>query len=34
VFPASIIDAMARGDVLEIVVFAFLFGAGLRRSWR
>ena len=27
VFPASIIDAMARGDVLQIVVFAFLFGA-------
>jgi proton glutamate symport protein len=27
VFPASIIDAMARGDVLEIVLFAFLFGA-------
>jgi len=27
VFPASIIDAMARGDVLEIVVFAFLVGA-------
>jgi len=27
VFPESIIDAMARGDVLEIVVFAFLFGA-------
>jgi proton glutamate symport protein len=27
VFPASIVDAMARGDVLEIVVFAFLFGA-------
>jgi proton glutamate symport protein len=27
VFPASIIDAMARGDVLEIVVFSFLFGA-------
>jgi len=26
-FPASIIDAMARGDVLQIVVFAFLFGA-------
>jgi Na+/H+-dicarboxylate symporter len=26
-FPASIIDAMARGDVLEIVVFSFLFGA-------
>ena len=27
VFPASIIDAMARGDVLRIVFFAFLFGA-------
>jgi len=27
VFPASVIDAMARGDVLQIVVFAFLFGA-------
>ncbi|MGC9944779.1 MAG: cation:dicarboxylase symporter family transporter [Bryobacteraceae bacterium] len=27
VFPASIVDAMARGDVLQIVVFAFLFGA-------
>ncbi|HVN03326.1 MAG TPA: cation:dicarboxylase symporter family transporter, partial [Bryobacteraceae bacterium] len=27
VFPVSIIDAMARGDVLQIVVFAFLFGA-------
>jgi proton glutamate symport protein len=26
-FPTSIIDAMARGDVLQIVVFAFLFGA-------
>ena len=26
-FPASIIDSMARGDVLQIVVFAFLFGA-------
>jgi proton glutamate symport protein len=26
-FPASVIDAMARGDVLQIVVFAFLFGA-------
>ena len=26
-FPASVIDAMARGDVLEIVVFAMLFGA-------
>ncbi len=27
VFPASIIAAMARGEVLQIVVFAFLFGA-------
>jgi proton glutamate symport protein len=26
-FPVSIIDAMARGEVLQIVVFAFLFGA-------
>ena len=26
-FPASIIDAMAKGDVLEIVVFSFIFGA-------
>ncbi|MEQ1949680.1 MAG: cation:dicarboxylase symporter family transporter, partial [Bryobacteraceae bacterium] len=26
-FPQSVIDAMARGDVLEIVVFAMLFGA-------
>ena len=25
-FPNSIIDAMARGDVLQIVVFTFLFG--------
>jgi proton glutamate symport protein len=25
--PASIIDAMAKGDVLQIVVFSFLFGA-------
>lgn len=26
-FPSSIIDAMARGEVLQIVIFAFLFGA-------
>ncbi|MCX6628370.1 MAG: cation:dicarboxylase symporter family transporter [Candidatus Solibacter sp.] len=26
-FPASIMDAMARNDVLQVVVFAFLFGA-------
>lgn len=25
-FPSSVIDAMARGEVLQIVVFAFLFG--------
>jgi proton glutamate symport protein len=27
IFPTSVIDAMARGDVLQIVVFAFIFGA-------
>jgi proton glutamate symport protein len=27
IFPTSLIDAMARGDVLQIVVFAFVFGA-------
>ena len=27
VFPTSIADAMARGDVLQVVVFSFLFGA-------
>lgn len=26
-FPASVVDAMARNDVLQLVVFAFLFGA-------
>jgi len=26
-FPSSIMDAMARGEVLQIVVFSFLFGA-------
>jgi proton glutamate symport protein len=26
-FPASIVDSMAKGDVLQIVVFAFIFGA-------
>jgi proton glutamate symport protein len=26
-FPVSIVDAMARGEVLQIVVFSFLFGA-------
>jgi proton glutamate symport protein len=25
-FPTSVVDAMARGDVLQIVVFCFLFG--------
>jgi len=27
VFPASIVDAMARNDVLQVVVFSMLFGA-------
>jgi proton glutamate symport protein len=27
IFPASLMDAMARNDVLQVVVFAFLFGA-------
>ncbi len=27
VFPTSIIDSMAKGEVLQIVVFAFIFGA-------
>ncbi|MGD0200965.1 MAG: cation:dicarboxylase symporter family transporter [Bryobacteraceae bacterium] len=27
VFPESVIDAMARGEVLQVVVFALLFGA-------
>lgn len=31
-FPASIIDAMARGEVLQIVVFSFLFGAAAAAS--
>lgn len=26
-FPASVIDAMAKGEVLQLVVFSFLFGA-------
>lgn len=29
VFPSSIIDAMARGDVLQIVVFSILFAAAV-----
>jgi proton glutamate symport protein len=31
-FPASAIDAMARNDVLQLVVFAFLFGAACSAS--
>jgi proton glutamate symport protein len=27
IFPSSVVDAMARGDVLQIVVFSLLFGA-------
>ncbi len=30
-FPSSVIDAMARGDVLQIVVFALLFGYACSR---
>ena len=28
-FPTSVVDAMARGDILQIVVFATLFGIAL-----
>src|SRR5438093_1339249 len=28
-FPTSVVDAMARGDILQVVVFATFFGAGL-----
>lgn len=28
-FPTSVVDAMARGDILQVVVFASFFGAGL-----
>jgi Na+/H+-dicarboxylate symporter len=34
VFPTSVIDAMARGDILQIVVFATIFGTRCRRSAR
>ncbi len=27
VFPASVVDAMARGEVLQLVVFCFIFGS-------
>lgn len=27
IFPASVVDAMARGEVLQLVVFCFIFGA-------
>jgi len=32
--PASIVDAMARGEVLQIVVFCFLFGAACNATGR
>jgi len=32
IFPTSIIDAMARGDVLQIVVFTIIFGLGVRAA--
>ena len=28
-FPTSVIDAMARGDILQLVVFSIFFGVGL-----
>jgi proton glutamate symport protein len=28
-FPTSVIDAMARGDILQVVVFSIFFGVGL-----
>ena len=33
-FPASIFDAMARGDVLQIVVFCLIFGAAVGATGR
>ncbi|MBY0508463.1 MAG: cation:dicarboxylase symporter family transporter [Bryobacteraceae bacterium] len=32
IFPTSIMDAMARGDVLQIVVFSILFGLACRAA--
>ncbi|HUK34307.1 MAG TPA: cation:dicarboxylase symporter family transporter [Vicinamibacterales bacterium] len=29
VFPTSVVDAMARGDILQVVVFSMFFGAAL-----
>jgi proton glutamate symport protein len=29
IFPTSVVDAMARGDILQVVVFASFFGVGL-----
>ena len=29
IFPTSVVDAMARGDILQVVVFAAFFGVGL-----
>lgn len=29
VFPTSVVDAMARGDILQLVVFSIFFGMGL-----
>src|SRR5262249_44236943 len=28
-FPTSVIDAMARGDILQVVVFSMFFGVGV-----
>ncbi|MDD5544413.1 MAG: cation:dicarboxylase symporter family transporter [Acidobacteriia bacterium] len=29
IFPTSVIDAMARGDILQVVIFSLFFGMGL-----
>ena len=33
-FPTSVVDAMAKGDILQIVVFATIFGVASRPSAR
>ena len=33
VFPASVIDAMAKNEILQIVVFALFFGGCCRGVW-
>ena len=33
-FPTSVIDAMARGDILQLVIFSIFFGIALAAIWR